>query len=63
MELNELRNKTVEELNEQTKSLKKEVSEVMNTVLKGKEKNFKKATKLRRDIARVLTVLKEKTNA
>jgi len=55
----ELRNKTKEELNEQIKSLNKEIKEVMDSFIKGKEKNVKKSGKLRKDIARVKTVLQE----
>lgn len=55
----ELRNKTKEELHEQIKSLEKEIKEVMEKLIKGKEKNVKKSGNLRRDIARVKTVLAE----
>jgi len=57
----ELRNKTKEELNEQVKSLEKEIKEIMDNIIKGKEKNIMKTGKVRKDIARIKTVLKEKS--
>lgn len=60
MQVKELRNKTKEELHEMTKKLRKDGEEVMNSLIKGKEKNLKKMRSFRKDLARVLTVLKEK---
>jgi len=59
MNAKELRKKTKEELHEQIKSLEKEIKEVIDSLIKGKEKNVKKSGNLRRDIARVKTVLQE----
>jgi large subunit ribosomal protein L29 len=55
----ELRTKSKEELNEELKSLKKEIESTMENIIKGKEKNLRKMKALRKDIARVHTVLKE----
>ena len=63
MNIAELRKKTTEELKETVKSLKKDTEGVMNNLIKGKEKNVRKIGVLRKDLARVMTVLKEKKNA
>jgi large subunit ribosomal protein L29 len=57
----ELRNKTKEELNEQVKTLEKEIKEIIDNIIKGKEKNIMKTGKVRKDIARIKTVLKEQS--
>lgn len=60
MNLKELRTKTENELNKQIKDLKKDLEAFATNVLQGKEKNIKKGLFLRKDIARIKTVLNEK---
>lgn len=60
LNVKDLRKKTAKELVEQLSSLKKELRETSIAVLQGKEKNVRKPRKLRFDLARMLTVLKEK---
>ena len=60
MPAKDLREKNKEELLEHKASLQKEIEGSMEDILKGKEKNVKKIRELRKDIARVLTILKEK---
>lgn len=62
MNTKELRNKTENELNKQLKDLKKELEGFVTNVLQGKEKNVKKGKFLKKDIARIKTVLNEKGN-
>ena len=59
MKATELRTKTKEELNALVKSIKKDIEEVMQNILKGKEKNLKKPHALKKDLARVQTILAE----
>lgn len=56
----DLRKKNKEELQEELKKLKGELNDVVLEVVKGKEKNLKKTGNIKRDIARVSTVLNEK---
>ena len=60
MNAKELRQKNEQELSYTKKNLEKEIREVSLNTLQGKEKNVKKAGLLRRDMARLLTVLNEK---
>ncbi|KKS06257.1 MAG: 50S ribosomal protein L29 [candidate division WWE3 bacterium GW2011_GWF1_42_51] len=60
MNAKELRQKNEQELSDTKKNLEKEIREVSLNTLQGKEKNVKKAGLLRRDMARLLTVLNEK---
>ncbi len=60
--LKDLRVKNDGELKELFVKLKKEVSEHMSGILKGKDKNAKKAIALRRQMARVKTILNERVN-
>jgi large subunit ribosomal protein L29 len=60
MQAKDLRPKTEQELHEQLKSLRKDLKEVSISVLNRKEKNIKKPRNTRKEIARVLSVLKEK---
>ena len=61
MEIKELRNKNEAELKEKIKDLKKQMEDNMETIFKGKDKNFRKIRVIRKDLARVMTVLNEKT--
>ncbi len=59
-DLTDLRNKKVSELE---KLLSKKRNELINTYAKikaGQEKNLKKAKNMRRDIAQILTIIREK---
>jgi large subunit ribosomal protein L29 len=60
MNAKELRQKNEQELSDTKKNLEKEIREVSLNTLQGKEKNVKKAGLLRKDVARLLTVLNEK---
>ena len=60
MQAKDLRPKKEKELLEQLKSLRKELKEISMSVLNRKEKNVKKPRNLRKDIARILSILKEK---
>lgn len=59
-DLTDLRNKKINELE---KLLSKKRNELINTYAKikaGQEKNLKKAKNIRRDIAQILTIIREK---
>lgn len=60
MQAKDLRSKKENELLEQLKGLRKELKEISMSVLNRKEKNVKKPRNMRKDIARVLSILKEK---
>jgi len=56
----ELRAKTIKDLEDLVISKKNEILENSKNMLKGSEKNLKKNLFLRKEIARILTVLNEK---
>lgn len=56
----EYRKKTIEELKLLVVDKEKEVQDIAMKILKDKEKNVKKVTVIKKDIARILTVIKEK---
>lgn len=60
MQAKDLRPKKEQELLDQLKGLRKELKEISMSVLNRKEKNVKKPRNMRKDIARVLSILKEK---
>ncbi len=60
MKTSEIRNKTETELKELLNKLRKDVTETKLNLLQGKEKNMKKGINLRRQLAKTLTILKEK---
>jgi large subunit ribosomal protein L29 len=60
MNAKELKEKSKEELLELNRSYQKEIEGTMDDMFKGKEKNVKKVRNLRKDIARVLTVINQK---
>ncbi|NMB91437.1 50S ribosomal protein L29 [candidate division WWE3 bacterium] len=60
IKLEEFRKKTKEELKKELLNLEKEVQKVVSNVLQKKEKNVKKVSYLRKDVARVKTLLNEK---
>lgn len=59
-DLVDLKTKEVKDLNKILGDKKAELEKVMVNVSVGKEKNFKKAKNLRRDISQILTIVKEK---
>jgi ribosomal protein L29 len=56
----ELRTKTIKDLEDLVISKKSEILENSKNILKGSEKNIKKNLFLRKEVARILTVLNEK---
>jgi ribosomal protein L29 len=56
----ELRTKTIKDLEDLVVSKKSEILENSKNILKGSEKNVKKNFKLKKEVARILTVLNEK---
>lgn len=60
MKSQELRNKSIQELEEMLVSKRNEVVENSKKILKGSEKNVKKNLYIRKDIARILTILGDK---
>jgi ribosomal protein L29 len=56
----ELRKKSEEELKEELKKAQSEMGKVVKDVLQKKEKNVKKTGQLRKDIAKLKTLLSEK---
>ena len=61
MKPEELRKKDKEQLKELLKQKKEKLQEVKNNLSSGRVKNVKEARKLRKDIARILTILNEGT--
>jgi large subunit ribosomal protein L29 len=59
-ELNEHKNKTLQELNDMVDGKKLEIIKVTMEIKAGKEKNFKKAGNLRKNLAQIKTIIKEK---
>jgi len=55
----ELRNLNIADLEKMINEKKNEVSEVSKKVVKGSEKNIKKVGQLKRELARMMTVLNE----
>jgi len=60
LKVKELRTKTEEELAEMIANLKKEIKSAVTAVLDGSNKDTGKSKRLRRDVARIETVLNEK---
>jgi len=63
MKASELRDLSVEELNEKSKELRSEVFNAKVKLATGQLENTAKLRTLRRDVARVETVLREKRGA
>lgn len=61
MKPEELRKKDKEQLKELLKKKKEKLQEVKNNLSSGRVKNVKEARTLRKDIARILTILNEGT--
>lgn len=56
----ELRNKSIQELKEVVNSKRKEIKDFAQSAVRGNEKNMAKFKYLKKDLARVLTILNEK---
>lgn len=63
MKAKELRQKTEKELKELLEQLRKKLFQLRMEVVTGKTKKVGDIKNIKRDIARVLTILKEKQNA
>lgn len=60
MNMKDIRNKTESELNKQIKEIKKDLETFVSNILQKKEKNVKKGMFLRKDLAKIKTVLNER---
>jgi ribosomal protein L29 len=60
MNIKDIRNKTESELNKQIKEIKKDLETFVSNILQKKEKNVKKGLFLRKDLAKIKTVLNER---
>lgn len=60
MKAQDIRTKTEQEVKEELVKLNKQLEEVTLNILQKKEKNVKKTRSIRRDIARLKTVVNEK---
>lgn len=58
--LNDLRSKTVKELEKMVFDMKKDLLKVEVTLATGEQKNLKGAKNLKKDIAQILTIAREK---
>jgi ribosomal protein L29 len=60
MDIKEMRSKSIPELEQAIEDIKKDIEKESDALIKGKSKNTRKVIMLRRNIARVLTVISEK---
>ena len=60
MKAADLRSKSEQEMKELIQKIKRELEDIVSNVLKGKEKNVKKINRLKREVARIKTLLGEK---
>lgn len=60
MDIKELKEKSISELKDVLKKTTKDYEKVVTEVLQNKEKNVKKTSSLKKDIARIKTVLNTK---
>ncbi len=56
----EYRKKSIKDLKEELSKVRKDLQKVVSDILQKKEKNIKKANNLRKDIARINTLINEK---
>ena len=63
MKIQELRSKTKEELQIILSELETSLRKVRSEISEGKEKNVKKAKFMKKDVARIATILTEVSNA
>jgi ribosomal protein L29 len=60
LDVAELRKKNIEDLKKELEKTKKDMQKTVSDILQKKEKNVKKAGLMKKDIARLQTVLNEK---
>jgi large subunit ribosomal protein L29 len=60
MKISEFRTKNKQELTEELKKMEKDLKEIVTQIMQGKEKNIMKTRVVRKDIARVKTLINEK---
>jgi len=60
LDITELRKKNIDDLKKELEKIKKDKQKVVADALQKKEKNVKKASLMKKDIARIQTVLNEK---
>ncbi|MBW6441675.1 50S ribosomal protein L29 [Patescibacteria group bacterium] len=58
----EFRKKTIEDLNKELTKVQKDLQNTVSDVLQGKEKNVRKVGLLKKDVARIKTIINEKFN-
>ena len=58
----DLRKKTIEDLQKELVKVQKDLQNTVSDVLQGKEKNVRKVGLLKKDVARVKTLINEKFN-
>lgn len=63
MEILDIRKKTEKDLKTDLKKLRNDLEKVVSDVLQKKEKNVKKVRFIKKDIAKVLTVLNERAHS
>lgn len=63
MKARELRNLSIEELRKKEKELRKELFNLRFQAAKGELQNVKRIKAVRKDIARILTIITEKTRS
>lgn len=62
MKINDLRKKSLKDLEKLAISLREEIAQTMIDAKSSKENNVRKSRNLRKDLSRVLTLINEKTN-
>lgn len=60
IDMMEFRKKNIEDLKKEIKSVKKDLQKTVSDIMQKKEKNIKKAGLLKKDIARIKTLISEK---
>lgn len=60
LDIDELRKKNTDDLKKELEKLKGDMHKTVSDILQKKEKNVKKANSMKKDIARIQTVLNEK---
>jgi ribosomal protein L29 len=60
IDIAELRKKSVEDLEGELSKVRKDLQKTVSEILQKKEKNIKKASVLKKDIARIRTLINEK---
>jgi len=60
IDIKELRKKGLEDLKKELSKSKKDLQKTISDVLQKKEKNIKKTSQFRKDVARIQTIINEK---